>query len=325
MPSPDRAPSPGATPIDDTVRREFAERGVVRIEGLVPESSVTPNRERVYGILQGAGAWRDGRWALAKEPAKPPALARFDWLAPSKALPMRQIRNCAKSKAFQALFAPEAHAAAVELGGSRLGATNPLSGAAEALTRPQLLFTPPGARHWFVPNAIWHVDVPRLGDAGPPGVQVFILLDDIAPGGGATLVVAGSHRLLNDRVRRSKDVKKALKQRPYFRHLMGPRPQGRDASNGSDTDVDSVRLLDDPGQDGNVPLQVVEMAGRAGDAYITDLRLLHTLAPNASDRPRLMATMRLPYPDIADKLDDAYAELRGQRRKAPQSSAPTSR
>ncbi len=312
-PSPQRAPCARAR-IDDAIRREFAERGIVRIEGLVPQSSITPNRDRVYAILEDAGAWQDGCWAASpsKEPTGQEAPGKFDWLAPTKALPMRQIRNCAKSKAFQAMFSPEAHAAATELGGSRLRSATSLSGAALALTRPQLLFTPPGAHHWFVPNAMWHVDVPRLGDAGPPGVQVFILLDDIPPGGGATLVVAGSHRLLNDRVRRSKDVKKSLKNRPYLRFLMGPRPQ-QQPSEAAQANADSARLLRQPGQDGDVPLQVVELAGQAGDTYITDIRLLHTLAPNASPRPRLMATQRLPYADMASRLNDAYVQLRRRR------------
>ena len=302
--------------ISDATRLEFAERGVVRIEGLIPDAAVTPNRERVHGILEEAGVWQDGRWIANHERAENQPPGKFDWLAPTKPLPMRRIRDCAKSKAFQAMFATDALAAAKELGGERLFASEPTaSGAIGAFSRPQLLFTPPGARHWFVPNAMWHVDVPRLGDVGPPGVQIFILLDDLPPGGGATLVVAGSHRLLNDRVRRSKDVKKSLKRRPYFQHLMGPRPQYRNPSEGANIDADSAHLLHQPGHDGDVPLQVVEMAGKAGDAYITDLRLLHTLAPNASPRPRLMATQRLPYPDIAHKLDDAYAELRRKRNR----------
>ena len=313
-PSLQRAPH-ARVRVDEAIRREFAERGIVRIEGLVPQSSVTRNRERVYGILEAAGAWQDGRWAFTNEPTEQQSLGKFDWIAPTKALPMRQIRNCAKSKTFQAMFAPDALAAARELGGERLFASEPEAGGAQALTRPQLLFTPPGARHWFVPNAMWHVDAPRLGEAGPPGLQIFILLDEIPPGGGATLVVAGSHRLLNDRVRRSKDIKKSLKRRPYFQFLMGPRPQAQQPSETDQTNADSTRLLHQPGQDGDVPLQVVELAGQAGDAYITDLRLLHTPAPNASSRPRLMATQRLPYLDMVDNLDDAYAQTRHHRSK----------
>ena len=197
--------------IDEKARREFAERGVVRIHGLIPEAAIAPNRERVYGILEEAGVWQDGRWVTHDEPDEGQPPGKFNWLAPTKHLPMRRIRDCAKSKAFQAMFAADALAAAKEFGGERLFANEPpASGAFEAFSRPQLLFTPPGARHWFVPNTIWHVDVPRLGEVGTPGVQIFILLDDIPPGGGATLVLAGSHRLLNDRVRRSKDVKKCL-------------------------------------------------------------------------------------------------------------------
>ena len=289
---------------------------MVRIAGLIPEAAIAPNRERVYGILEDAGVWQDGRWVVDDERGENHKPGKFHWLAPTKHLPMRRIRDCAKSGPFQAMFAADALSAAKDLAGERLSANKPPeSGAAEAFSRPQLLFTPPGARHWFVPNTIWHVDVPRLGEAGAPGVQIFILLDDIPPGGGATLVLAGSHRLLNDRVRRSRDVKKSLKRRPYFQHLMGPRPQDRDPSDGTHTDPDSARLLNQPGHDGDIPLQVVEMDGHAGDAYITDLRLLHTVAPNASPRPRLMATQRLPYPDIVDKLDDAHAELRRKRKR----------
>ncbi|MXY51595.1 MAG: phytanoyl-CoA dioxygenase family protein [Gammaproteobacteria bacterium] len=309
--------------IDEKTRREFAERGVVRIAGLIPEAAIAPNRERVYSILEDAGVWQDGRWVVDDERGENRTPGKFHWLAPTKYLPMRRIRDCAKSTAFRAMFLSDALAAAKELAGERLCTSKPpASGAADAFSRPQLLFTPPGADHWFVPNTIWHLDVPRLGEAGAPGVQVFILLDDIPPGGGATLVVAGSHRLLNDRVRRSKDVKKALKRRPYFQHLMGPRPQDRNPSDGSHIDPDSARLLNQPGHDGDIPLQVVEMDGKAGDAYITDLRLLHTLAPNASPRPRLMATQRLPYPDIVGKLDDAHAEL-GRKRKR-NGAAPSS-
>ena len=301
---------PAATPIDEAVRRRFAERGIVRISGLVPKSSVILNRNRVYAILEDAGAWRDERWALPATQGDEEAPGRFDWLASTRSLPKRRLRDCAKSKAFQAMFAPAALGAARQLGGDRLIAKAAASGAAQALSRPQLLFTAPGAHHWFVPNTIWHVDVPRLGAAGPPGLQLFILLDDIAPGGGATLVVAGSHRLLNDRVRRSKDIKRALKRRPYFQFLMGPRPQPQRPCDTAQANADSARLLHQPGQDGDVSLQVVELTGEAGDLYITDLRLLHTIAPNTSSRPRLMATKRLPYPDIVDQLDDAYLQLR---------------
>jgi hypothetical protein len=55
---------------------------------------------------------------------------------------------------------------------------------------------------------------------------------------------------------------------------------------------DRLRLLREIGRVGDVELQVVEMTGEAGDVYFMDLRMLHTVAPNALRIPRLMITQR---------------------------------
>ena len=101
------------------------------------------------------------------------------------------------------------------------------------------------------------------------------------------LVVSGSHRLLNNGSRgRSKNIKTLLRRLPYFRELM------------SKESVDRGRFLTTPGSaqdpnEGDVSLRVVELCGRPGDVYLTDMRLLHTLAPNATCEPRIMLTHRL--------------------------------
>ena len=61
--------------------------------------------------------------------------------------------------------------------------------------------------------------------------------------------------------------------------------------------VDRERLLTESGSaqdpdEGDVSLRVVELCGRPGDVYLTDMRLLHTLAPNATAEPRVMLTHR---------------------------------
>ena len=171
----------------------------------------------------------------------------------------------------------------------------------------QLLFTPPGADEWQVPHNIWHLDVARLGNLGSPGVQMFTFLDTVAPGAGGTLVVAGSHRLLNDvGVIGSKEVKRRLKRQAYFRQLMDRTVTDRD------------RFMAEIGYVDEVPLRVVELTGAPGDVYFTDLRLLHSLGANTSSVPRLMATQRLPRESVADRLGDAYAELAARRRKGRQ-------
>ena len=37
-----------------------------------------------------------------------------------------------------------------------------------------------------------------------------------------------------------------------------------------------------------LPVRVVELTGRAGDVYVTHPWILHSIAPNASDTPRMM-------------------------------------
>lgn len=169
--------------------------------------------------------------------------------------------------------------------------TAPLLGRIEALLGepaaptlakvPGLLFTLPNARAWTVPRSIWHVDLPRLAVAGVPGIQAFVFLDEVPPGSGGTLVVTGSHRLLNDRgFLRSKQIKRALKREPWFAALFGDRAGDR------------RRFLQSGGRVGDVEVQVAELHGKAGDVALTDIRLLHTLAPNASAQPRMMLTQR---------------------------------
>ena len=151
----------------------------------------------------------------------------------------------------------------------------------------QLLFTLPGTESWFVPADIWHLDLPRLKDPGIPGVQVFTFLDRVEPGGGGTLVLGGSHHLLNDQgFIRSKDIKKQLLETSYFKWLF-------DKNRGVISDVqDSIGVVE--GQ----TLSVIEMTGEPGDVYFMDLRALHTPAPNASDTARMMLTYRLPKADL---------------------------
>ena len=55
-----------------------------------------------------------------------------------------------------------------------------------------------------------------------------------------------------------------------------------------------------------VRLELVELTGVPGDAYLTDLRVLHSGAPNASVRPRMMATYRFMRADLMAEFAQAY-------------------
>lgn len=259
-------------PIDEGQRQALAEDGLVRLPGLLPVERTWPVRRAVRYALARHGLWRDGAWSL------PPIDA-----APSAARHRKLPKALRRIKAMAAVLESPALRHSVEaLLGNR---------PAQPLAASALLLTLPNATVWTVPHSIWHLDLPRLPQPGIPGLQAFAFLDAVPPGGGGTLVVRGSHRLLNDRgYVRSKHVKRLLKREPWFEALLSPRP------------TDRWRFLDAPAEVRGVPVQVVELHGEPGDVVLTDLRLLHTIAPNAGTAPRLMATQRYLHAEAAAQL-----------------------
>lgn len=126
----------------------------------------------------------------------------------------------------------------------------------------QLLISPPCQGAWTLQGLNWHRDLTAPDPRRVPGVQVFILLDDVQVQGGATLALAGSQTLdrrseagrqLRALLRGSADIEQALRARG---------------------------------------LSLVEMSGRAGDLYLMDMRLLHSPSVNTTRKPRMMATAR---------------------------------
>lgn len=248
--------------IDVARRREFSDRGLIRIEGLIPIRAVEEACEKALEILEREGAWRAGAWVDD---------APVDWVRANHL--QKKLKPLARTPAFMDLQTDAVRSVAEELAeGRALHAP---------VAYPQILLTPPNALAWSVPHDVWHLDSPRLGKLGRPGVQMWTFLRELPPGAGGTLLVAGSHRLLNDRgVIKSKDVKRLLRREAWFRALFQPGLSDR------------RRFLDEEGRVGEVDVQVVELHGEPGDVVLTDMRLLHTLAPNASRTLRLMLTQR---------------------------------
>src|SRR5690606_17533481 len=107
----------------------------------------------------------------------------------------------------------------------------------------------------------WHTDV--AGDKVQiPGIQVFIVIHDLQAHGGATLILAGSHL-----------------------HAKNPDTNARirDAlRNGREGDATLHELK----------LSLVELTGKSGDAYVMDMRVLHTPSINTRSQMRAVATVR---------------------------------
>lgn len=268
--------------ISDQQHEAFAARGVLRLERLLPESAWRPARERVRALLESMGLMRDGRWQRSRSDT---AVCRHA---------ISGIKALQRSGIFDALVTPPVREAA----GAVLGRAHCVT----AMRNVQALFTPPDAVRWMVPSAMWHVDMPRLTQPGVSGVQMFSFVEPAPPGGGATLVVAGSHRFLNDGRRiASKDLKRALaRHQQYFCDLLSKAFTDRD------------RFLRRE-QVGDVEVQVVELHGMPGDVYFVDMGVLHTVAPNASSGPRVMATQRFLDESAAQEVFQGAVKLMSMR------------
>lgn len=228
-------------------REVFRDRGVLRLRRFVPGGKTTRAKEAVLAELTRLGARVDGKWNAAKFPKKMRHLPELDELFPG-GLDSRLSA----------------------LGGVRLVRAEP---------HPQLLLTPPQAVTWSVPYLGWHLDVASPTRDVLPGIQVFVLVDDVAPRGGGTVAVAGSHRLHGPHGGAAVSAHRALQADPHFANLFRPSTGDRE------------RFFE-PHTLGGVVAQVVEMCGEAGDAYLMDMRTIHAAAPNASKRPRMMVTSR---------------------------------
>jgi hypothetical protein len=149
---------------------------------------------------------------------------------------------------------------------------NSLAGAKLEAAQPhaQILLSFPHKAEWSLSSLNWHLDLtpPKIDQV--PGVQAFVLIDDIQPQGGATLALAGSHKL--HYVSREGNAHEVLRRHSGF---------------GSAPD----KYLKPQVIEGK-HIQIVEMSGRAGDVYLMDLRVLHSPSINAGRKIRMMATNR---------------------------------
>ena len=137
---------------------------------------------------------------------------------------------------------------------------------------------------WDVPHSYWHIDLPPEETIEALRVvRAFVLLEQLEPKGGGTCYVSGSHRVIADLAReagqelRSSDVKALLKGEPWFADLFSKNVIDRER-----------RFMIDGAIVRGVPLRLQEMVGALGDVYVMHQAILHTIADNMLDRPRMM-------------------------------------
>ena len=145
----------------------------------------------------------------------------------------------------------------------------------------------PSDTAWGVPTSGWHIDANYLGPLWPAGgVKTHALLGDVAPRGGGTQIISGSHRLVHQWFKdslppsgaRGAELRKCLRAHPYIRDLHAS----------GDRDERIARFMGRADEVAGVPLQVIENTGAAGDVILLHPLVLHVAAPNNSAEPRLL-------------------------------------
>lgn len=222
-------------------KKSFREKGYLYIRGAAGKDLVQPVKAYVLNELKRLKIWSTGR-DLSRKLAEVPIFQQTGKLGQLIRYPGLNEKLIS-----QGLYSAMRHLAGV-----------PLSSGQEA----QLLISLPHKADWTLERLNWHRDIASSQSGRIPGVQAFILLDDLSVKGGATMALAGSHRL----------------KRPSLAIEATSRLIVDNASH-------SVMVRD-------VELSVVEMTGQAGDVYLMDMRLLHAPSINSARKPRIMATAR---------------------------------
>lgn len=245
-------------------RDQFLANGVVHLPGVIPRSAAEAMADRLWETLAGQhGLVRSRPETWTKErPA--------------------QFRDLRHAGAFADMASPGLTALLDDLFGEG-GWTAP------AHWGQPLVTFPTGPAAWSVPHAAWHLDIPpgQVLEFWPDYIRIFTFLAPLEPGGGGTVYVSGSHRVVmqlmaeaprRDRIR-SAAIAGALRlESPWIAALCSP----------EDDSARTARLMQTGAKVRSVDLGVGEMTGQPGDVVLMHPATLHSLAPNCRPTPRLM-------------------------------------
>jgi hypothetical protein len=239
-------------------RAEFDRLGLLRLPAVIPAAAVSLMRDRFWDHLS-------ARHGIDRDRAE-------TWTVEHP----RHLQSLRRSGAFAAMASDGVRRALHDLLGP--GCWQP----PRAWGLPLVTF-PVAGRGWHVPASGWHVD-----SHGPahdlPGVTVFAFLTAVRARGGGTVLIPGSHHLVNRHIAstgewRPADVKSALAAR--HRWL-------RDLWSHDDKPGRVARCLDEGTIIDGARFRVRELTGDPGDAILMHPRTLHAAAPNAAAEPRMM-------------------------------------
>jgi hypothetical protein len=253
---------------DGSLSSEFADRGVVRLDGAFSAVAAARIADIVWGYANrrvGVVRAEPSSWSRGWLPISWKGLKRnraFDVF----------LDNPSVVAAFDAIFGPETW-------------TRPKPGV-------QVLFSLPGAGPWTMPDG-WHMDCGFEQPAWPvPAVKAFGFFGDVGPCGGGTLLLAGSHRLV-DAYRSASDEPPGGGKANWQQFLRRHPPLGDLLTAGARSDH-GRSLVGERFDVEGVPIEVLELTGRPGDVVLTHLHVFHCASPNTTDVPRQMLAKTVP-------------------------------
>jgi ectoine hydroxylase-related dioxygenase (phytanoyl-CoA dioxygenase family) len=163
---------------------------------------------------------------------------------------------------------------------------------------------------WSVPGRLWHIDFHYTNDVAPLfALKVFAFFGDVAPQGGGTLLVSGSHRVV-ERFVTTVPPETRTDYRACRIQFMKHDPWFRALARTEDPDPDrSARFMDSEHDADGIGVRVVELTGQPGDIVITHPWTLHHAAPNRASSPRLMRSKAIyRFGETAGEGDASPAE-----------------
>jgi len=254
--------------VDAETLEVFEAGGVVKLRGVFTPAQAERMREVVWrDLLHSEGVVQEDRSTWRRR------------------TPRTKLAHAKRHPVFEALFGEQLR----ELADALLGSGWSPSGA-----YGNLLVDFPDAEHWHLPgrDGFWHCDFGNYPALDPlPGLRAFAVFGDVPPGGGATLLLAGSGRMLVRYMARNPGTPRSLKaevpwhqQIPYLRDLtLTDVP-----SDPGENEARRRRFMDAVTDVEGIPAQVIEACGQPGDVYVCHPWTIHAKAPNASDQPRFL-------------------------------------
>ena len=283
-------PTTDAGAADDALVEEFERSGIVKLTGVFSEESAAVMRGAVW---QG---WADAYGVREDDPTT--------W---SRAERWKTVKSAKRHPCFRAILSDVLRSVADRLIGPGWSTSNGFGG---------LLASFPNATEWHLPGAdgMWHSDYGYRAPMDPVrGLRVFAVFGDVPPGGGGTLLVTGSHRMVERFVRtapdaamgRAKDARAAChKSNEWLRELTqgdGRAADRIDRFMDSTTDVDGIQA------------RVIEACGQPGDVYVCHPWTIHCPPPNANTAPRFLRSPTLAHRSLGNTPGEGTVTDDGQR------------